>query len=212
MKIRFTRNIDSCSHSVFQQRLRSTRSRQSSVWRKRMTVLRGTRTMNRIVLAVFLLSSGLALSTQAHEDQGCNALFVIRAQSVSFNGSRLVLSGTDPNITYFCDRPVRTAGHMTIDAMREIVTRGENNFLQNPPNAAVSIFGADGDITDVVVVLPSAPKVTGDVFDFEVRVLEGKLPATGGAVVLFVDPVGVPVSPTSVAGVHRRHVRRAVRR
>jgi hypothetical protein len=152
--------------------------------------------------AVFLLSSGLAFSTQAHEDQGCDALFVIRAQSVSFNGSRLVLSGTDPNITYFCDRPVRTAGHMTIDAMREIVTKGKNNFLQNPPNAAVSIFGADGDITDVVVVLPSAPKVTG----------EGKLPATGGAVVLFVDPVGVPISPTSAAGVHRRHVRRAVRR
>ena len=168
--------------------------------------------MNRIVLVVFLLSSGLALSTHAHEDQGCDALFVIRAQSMSFNGSRLVLSGTDPNITYFCDRPVRTAGHMTIDAMREIVTKGKNNFLQNPPNAAVSIFGTHGDITDVVVVLPSAPKVRGDEFDFEVRVLEGELPATGGAVVLFIDPVGVPISPTSAAGVHRRHERRAVRR
>ena len=168
--------------------------------------------MNGIVLAVFLLSSGLALSTHAHEDQGCDALFVIRAQSMSFNGTRLVLRGTDPNITYFCDRPVRTAGHLTIDALRAIVTKGENNFLENPPNAALSIFGDGGEISDIIVLLPSAPKVTGDELDFEVRVIEGELPATGGALVLFVDPIGVPVSPTSAAGVHRRHKRRAVRR
>lgn len=155
----------------------------------------------------------LSFSQAAHADEeGCNALFVIRAKGMSFDGSRMVLRGTDPNITYFCDRPVRTAGHMTIDAMKEIVTRGKNNFLENPPNAAVSIFDADGNITDVVVVLPSAPKVKGDQFDFEVRVLDGTLPTKGGAVVLFIDPIGVPISPTSVGGVHRRHRRRAVRR
>ena len=32
------------------------------------------------------------------------------------------------------------------------------------------------------------------------------------AIVLFIDPIGRPLSPTSRAGVHRRHVRRAVRR
>lgn len=148
----------------------------------------------------------------AAEDESCDALFVIRAQSMSFDGSRMVLRGTDPNITYFCDRPVRTAGHLTIDALREIVTKGENNFLENPPNAAVSIFGTGGDVSDVVVVLPSAPNVKGDELDFEVRVIDGDLPNTGGPVALFVDPVGVPMSPTSVAGVHRRHRRRAIRR
>jgi len=168
--------------------------------------------MKKILLAILLFTSGLTISAHADEDEGCDGLFVIRAQGMSFDGNRMVLHGTDPNITYFCDRPVRTAGHMTIDALREIVTRGENNFLENPPNAAVSIFGTDGDVTDVVVVLPSAPKVKGDEFDFEVRLIHGQLPSTGGAVALFVDPIGVPVSPTSVAGVHRRHKRRAVRR
>ena len=150
-------------------------------------------------------------AAHAHEE-GCDALFVIRAKGMSFDGSRMVLHGTDPNITYFCDRPVRTAGHLTIDALRAIVTKGENNFLENPPNAALSIFGDGGEISDIIVLLPSAPKVTGDELDFEVRVIEGELPATGGALVLFVDPIGVPVSPTSAAGVHRRHKRRAVRR
>jgi len=164
--------------------------------------------MNRILLALLLLSAGLTTSAYADEDEGCDGLFVIRARSMSFDGSRMVLHGTDPNITYFCDRPVRTAGHLTIDALREIVTKGKNNFLENPPNAAVSIFGADSDITDVVVVLPSAPEVKGDEFDFEVRLIQGQLPSSGGAVVLFVDPIGVPVSPTSVRGVTRRRARR----
>ena len=94
----------------------------------------------------------------------------------------------------------------------EIVSEGENNFLENPPNAAVSIFGDDGDVSDVVVVLPSAPTVKRDEIDFEVRVIDGELPAPGGAVALFIDPIGVPISPTSRAGVRRRHRRRAIRR
>lgn len=164
--------------------------------------------MKKILLVYLFLSCGLAFSLLADESESCDGLFVIRAQSMSFDGSRMVLHGTDPNITYFCDRPVRMAGHLTIDALREIVTKGKNNFLENPPNAAVSIFGADSDITDVVVVLPSAPEVKGDEFDFEVRLIQGQLPSSGGAVVLFVDPIGVPVSPTSIGGVHRRHRRR----
>lgn len=168
--------------------------------------------MIRKLITLLLFHAVVVVSAHAEEDEGCDGLFVIRAQGMSFDGKRMVLHGTDPNITYFCDRPVRTAGHLTIDALREIVTIGENNFLENPPNAAVSIFGTGGEVTDVVVVLPSAPIVKEDEFDFEVQLIHGELPPTGGAVALFVDPIGVPVSPTSVAGVHRRHKRRAVRR
>jgi hypothetical protein len=42
-------------------------------------------------------------------------------------------------------------------------------------------------------------------------VLEGTMPKIGGPIALFIDPIGRPVSPTSRAGVHRRHRRRAVR-
>jgi len=53
--------------------------------------------------------------------------------------------------------------------------------------------------------------LNGDDMVFPVKVLEGALPTAGGAVVMFIDPIGRPLSPTSVAGVHRRHRRRAVR-
>ena len=39
------------------------------------------------------------------EEEQCDALFVIRARGMSFYGGRMTLSGTDPNVTYFCDRP-----------------------------------------------------------------------------------------------------------
>lgn len=162
-----------------------------------------------IAVGVCCLMVGIA---SAMEIDSCDALFVIRANNVTFDGDHMVLKGVDPNITYFCDRPERSAGHLTIEALKDIVTQGENNFIENPPNAALSIFDPDKPITDIVVVLPSAPKVSGNTLDFEIRVLEGELPAEGGQVVLFVDPIGVPISPTSRAGVHRRHVRRAVRR
>ncbi|UCH47822.1 MAG: hypothetical protein JSU95_17510 [Betaproteobacteria bacterium] len=148
----------------------------------------------------------------AADDEACDALFVIRAQALSFDGTHMVLRGTDPNITYFCDRPVRTAGHLSIEALRDIMNEAENSFIENPPNAAISIFGDDGSVSDVVVTLKSPPKADGGTFDFEVTVIDGELPASGGAVAVFVDPVGVPMSPTSRAGVHRRHRRRAVRR
>ena len=167
--------------------------------------------MLRILLLTVIMSCLTIVTASAAEDDSCDALFVIRADNIAFDGSHMVLKGVDPNITYFCDRPVRTAGHLTIEALNEIVIEGKNNFLENPPNAAVSIFDTDNPITDIVVTLPSAPKVSGDTLDFEIQLIEGELPTKGGQVVLFVDPIGVPISPTSRAGVHRRHVRRAIR-
>jgi hypothetical protein len=148
----------------------------------------------------------------AADDEACDALFVIRAQTMSYDGTHMVLRGTDPNITYFCDRPVREDGYLTIEALRGIMKEAENSFIENPPNAAVSVFGDDGSVSDAVVTLKRTPKVDGETFDFEVTVIDGQLPASGGSVAVFVDPVGVPMSPTSRAGVHRRHRRRAVHR
>lgn len=168
--------------------------------------------MLRILLLVVISSCLMTVSASAADDDSCDALFVIRANNVSFDGNHMVLKGVDPNITYFCDRPERSAGHLTIEALKDIVSEGENNFVENPPNASLSIFDPDKPITDIVVTLPSAPKVVGNTFDFEIQLLEGELPKEGGQVALFIDPIGVPLSPTSRAGVHRRHVRRAVRR
>jgi len=163
------------------------------------------------VLSIILLTGTLALSAHA-DDQSCDMLFVQDAKAMVFDGSRLTLKGANPNIIFFCDRPVRTAGHLTRDAFMKLVSEGENTFTSNPPNAAVSIFGGENELTAVVVTLSERPEINGDDMIFPIKVLEGELPAKGGTVVMFIDPIGRPLSPTSVAGAHRRHHRRAVRR
>ena len=165
----------------------------------------------RSLLVTMLLLATLALPAHA-EDEACDMLFVQDAKAMVFDGSLLTLKEANPNIIFFCDRPVRTAGHMTRDAFMKLVMEGENSFADNPPNAAVSIVGAKGEVTEAVVTLSKRPLVKGNEMVFPIKVLEGELPNAGETVIMFIDPIGRPMSPTSGAGVHRRHRRRAVAR
>jgi len=158
-----------------------------------------------------LLLATLALPAHADEE-ACDMLFVQDAKGMVFDGSRLTLKDANPNIIFFCDRPVRTAGHMTRDAFMKLVTEGENSFADNPPNAAVSIVSAKGEVIEVVVTLSKKPLISGNDMVFPIKVLDGELPNSGETVIMFIDPIGRPLSPTSVAGVHRRHRHKAIRR
>jgi hypothetical protein len=166
--------------------------------------------MKQLIIALGFLGLIFVLPAQA-QDEECEMLFVEQAKSMAFSAGVMTLMEVNPTIIFFCDRPVRIAGHMTLDAFMRLVSEGENSFKENPPNAALSIFGKDGDVALVVMVLPKAPKIDGTTMSFEIQVLEGTMPKIGGPIALFIDPIGRPISPTSRAGVHRRHQRRAVR-
>jgi hypothetical protein len=43
-----------------------------------------------------------------------------------------------------------------------------------------------------------------------VKILEGKIPASAGPASLFIDIIGMPLTPVSFAGARRRMWRRAV--
>jgi hypothetical protein len=159
-----------------------------------------------VVLLATLASPALA------EEETCDMLFVQDAKAMVFDGSMLTLKEANPNIIFFCDRPVRTAGHMTRDAFMKLVSEGENSFADNPPNAAVSIIDAKGEVIEVVVTLSKKPLVSGNDMVFPIKVIDGELPNAGETVIMFIDPIGRPLSPTSRAGVHRRHRRRAIGR
>lgn len=163
---------------------------------------------------VLQLTLGLIVSFTAGvafgEDDSCEMLFVQSAHAMTFDGSAVTFKDADPNLIFFCDRPVRQAGHLTWDAFMKLVSTGEDSFADHPPNAAISIFGPDNEVTAVVVTLHEPPSASGADLIFPVEVLEGELPASGGNVVIFIDPIGRPMSPTSIRSVHRRHVRRAV--
>ena len=142
------------------------------------------------------------------EPKEIQALFVQTAKSVVFENGRLTLNGLAPTTLYFSDRPDRVVGHITSDEFLDAWDEGEDNFADDPPNAALSVFSHDGDeIHDIVVVLKD-PALNGDVMTYNVEVLDGEMPASGGPSSLFIDVIGRPLSPVSVAGANRRRRRR----
>ena len=162
-----------------------------------------------LTVCIFLFATGSGLAQENDEEVNiCNALFISNAKGMAFDGKVLTMKGIDRTITYFCDRPVRFAGQMPLEEVRELVSKGDNNFGDIPPNAALSILDKGGKITTVVLHLYEKPVVKENDIEYPVKVLLGKLPETGGASTMFIDIVGVPVSPGSVAGVRRRTRRR----
>ena len=136
------------------------------------------------------------------------ALFVQTAASMTSDGEVLTLKGLSPSTLYFADRPQREVGHMSSRQFVANWGEGDNSFAQNPPNAVLS-FAEPGDRApeDAVVVIQN-PHLDGDALSYSIKLLDGTVPKATGPCALFIDPLGRPLSPVSVAGMHRRERRR----
>jgi len=139
-------------------------------------------------------------------------LFVQNAKDVAVKDGRFTLVGVSPTTIFLSDRPDRIAGHMhTEDFVLEWQKgTGKESFHTDPPNAALSIFAQD-HIVDVVVEIKNPRMAAGNLV-YDIGVLEQDEPIPSGPVSLFIDPIGRPLSPGSVAGVRRRTRRRTRRR
>lgn len=146
----------------------------------------------------------LALSPVGRADaadagkSAAQVMYVQTAKAVAFADGTLTLKGVSPIAIFFADRPERIVGHATVRNLVDGWGDGEDSFAADPPNAVLSVYGGDG-VTDVVVVL-SNPRLDGDDLLYDVRVLQGELPATAGASALFIDPVSTDFGPGSIQG------------
>ena len=115
------------------------------------------------------------------------SLAVINSHGASLQGDVLTMTGVSPSSIVFADRPVRAAGHvLTKDFLGEW-DEGADSFAKDPPNATISVLGADGASVEDAVVVLKAPKLEGDKLTFEVSVLEGDLSKATGPASLFID-------------------------
>ena len=121
------------------------------------------------------------------------------------DGRTLTLKGVGPTTLYFSDRPVRLAGHYrTKEDYLPLWTDGKDSFLKDPPNATLSVYEkGQKDFTDVVVKL-NHPRLEGKDLTYDITVIEGKLPGASGPAALFIDVIGMPMTPYSYAGAARR--------
>ncbi len=138
------------------------------------------------------------------------ALFVQTSHTMSFEDGRLTMHTLAPTTLFFSDRPDRVTGHITTQEFVDSWDQGPDSFESNPPNAVLSIFHPDM-VSDVVVELID-PVLTGDDLTYDVVILDGEMPTSGGPSALFIDVIGRPASPVSAAGMHRRDRRRDRRR
>lgn len=162
------------------------------------------------ITAAALAASATALSpARAQTGQG-EFLFVQSAKSMTYEKGRLTLHGVNPVTVFFSDRPERIAGNMTTQAFVPFWSEGKDSFAKDNPNANLSILEPGKFVADIVLTLAN-PQLKGEELSYDVKVLEGTLPARGGPVSLFIDVIGMPLTPMSYAGVARRTAyRRAV--
>jgi hypothetical protein len=67
---------------------------------------------------------------------------------------------------------------------------GRDNFGADPPNATLSVYEPGRAEQTLVVVTIMKPVVDGADLLYSYKVLDGKMPASGGAATLFIDWFG----------------------
>jgi hypothetical protein len=167
----------------------------------------------RSLLATGALAACGAISGLAHAQSSekiADFLFVQSAARLEYQGrtNRITLIGINPSTLFFSDRPDRIAGQMKTSRFVPFWSEGTNSFKSDPPNADISIVEG-GKLQQVIVVL-SDPVLTNNDLSYTVKVLQGELPERGNDVSVFIDAIGMPLTPVSYAGVARRSFRRAV--
>jgi hypothetical protein len=127
-------------------------------------------------------------------NQKVQLMFVQTAEDLKVNPTEktLRLVNVGQQTLYFSDRPQRVAGHLTMPAYLDEWTAGEgpDNFANDPPNATLSVYEPGRQDNTLVVVEISHPVVEGKDLIYKYKLIEGKMPKSGGEAALFIDWIG----------------------
>jgi hypothetical protein len=164
-----------------------------------------------LLLGIIVLALGCSGTKDASTEE-IEWLFVQNADHISLQDGVLTLDGIGPTVLFFSDRPQRIAAHGSTTDFVSFWGKGggTDNFDVDPPNATLSIVTETAD-SDVVLTL-SNPRLEGERLQYDVAIVDGQESLEGGPGSLFIDVVGAPATPVSVAGVDRRVTRRTVAR
>jgi hypothetical protein len=150
----------------------------------------GVNALQTLLLLTWLTLCGLPPAVAAEKVQ---LMFVQTADDIKADASTLRLVNVGKQTLYFSDRPARVAGHLTMQAYLDEwkAGAGPDNFSNDPPNATLSVY-APGKAQNVLAVVKiSHPVVEGNDLLYRYKLIEGAMPASGGATSLFIDWIGV---------------------
>ncbi len=180
--------------------------KQATMKRRQILVGLGLATLASPLLA----RSVAAQDKKATPKHEVEYLFVQNAKEAHLADGVLTLKGVNPSTLYFSDRPDRIVGHVTTRKFVGHWATGKDSFEVNPPNAVLTILAQNRP--EWVVAVLKNPRLKGGALVYDIEILDGPKKLDGGPCSLFIDTIGRPLTPLSVAGVHRRRRRRAIRR
>ena len=147
------------------------------------------------IVAVALLASVSCAKSPAPAAEAPEFMFVQVAENVSVDTVAMTvrLQKVAGQVIYFSDRPNRMAGHLT---MAEYLSEwtpaaGKDNLGVDPPNATLSVYEAGAADNSVAIFTIANPRLDGPDMIYDYKLIDGHLPASGGATALFIDKVGV---------------------
>ncbi len=148
------------------------------------------------LFGVVAVLAGCAGSQAPDANAGASQAQLMYVQSaedirVDAAASTLRLVKVNPQTVYFSDRPQRIAGHLKMADYLKTWKEGRDNFGADPPNATLSVYEPGRAEETLVVVTIMKPVVSGADLLYTYKIVEGTMPANGGATSLFIDWYGV---------------------
>jgi hypothetical protein len=148
-----------------------------------------------LLAAAVVLSLAAGAATAIAASDAPQLMFVQSADDLKVDAAKSTfrLVKVNQQTMYFSDRPKRIVGHIKMaDYLKEWTAKaGKDNFGADPPNATLSVYEPGKAENTLVVVKLTNPVVDGADLIYSYKVLNGTLPANGGATALFIDWIGV---------------------
>ena len=147
------------------------------------------------LLVAAMASMAAAQKTSNKPSEAPQLMFVQTAENLKVDPAKSTfrLVKVNQQTLYFSDRPQRIAGHIKMaDYLKEWTAQaGKDNFKADPPNATLSVYEPGQADSTLVVVELTNPVVEGADLVYTYKIINGKMPAKGGATSLFIDWIGV---------------------
>jgi len=149
-----------------------------------------------LIAAAAGVLAGCAGSHEPGADAGkaqAQLMFVQSADDLKVDAARNTfrLVKVNPQTVYFSDRPQRIAGNLRLADYLKTWKDGRDSFGADPPNATLSVYEPGQAQPTLVVVTIMKPVLDGADLVYGYKMLEGRMPAGGGATTLFIDWYGV---------------------
>ncbi len=130
-------------------------------------------------------------------ENGDQTMYVQVARRTRCDGTSLTLVDLAPSTVFLAGPPAGAVGHLPTGQFLDHWYAEPGGSATRAVPAVLSLLDADRAPASDVRVLLSLPRIRDAGLEYQVRILDGDIPPTSGACVLFIQPP-VPPAPLRV--------------